>query len=468
MAAALLLLGPSEGAAQSGSVGLADLLPDLILREITLATSSGAVFTHAAHFSPLTSQDLENPAVGIVRNFNTELAVQLSTFPIGSSAGGFTYAFDPELGTFRRASRSFGPAFAERASTIGRRRVSAGFNYQHTTFDRFENRDLDDGSIKFYLRHEECCGIGGPPGPPFFGTVRSPDGSRLTPYVEGDVIEAALSLDATTDTFAFFATYGVTDRWDIGLAVPVVRVNLEATVDATIMRLATSSDPTIHTFESGVAEATTRSYHSAGTASGLGDIVVRTKYRLTGGTGPAAAAAVDLRLATGDRDNLLGAGTQTKVFFIGSAGSDRFGEHVNLGYTFSGGETGGAGALASLVGGTNVPDEFNYTAGIEYAPESRITIVADLIGRTLRDIGRLTPELKTFQYQTPVPTTPTPSVQFEEFEVGDGNLNLLVGTAGLKFNPTGNLLISAHLLFPLSNAGLRTKLGTVIGVDYAF
>ena len=71
--------------------------------------------SHEAHFSPIDANELNNPAVGIVENFNQLMKVQLSTFPIGSSAGGFTYLFDESLGTFRRASRSFGPAFAERA-----------------------------------------------------------------------------------------------------------------------------------------------------------------------------------------------------------------------------------------------------------------------------------------------------------------------------------------------------------------
>ncbi len=61
----------------------------------------------------------------------------------------------------RRASSSFGPLFAERAATIGRGRFSAGFNYQHARYDQFEGSDLDDGTIKFYLRHQECCTTGG-------------------------------------------------------------------------------------------------------------------------------------------------------------------------------------------------------------------------------------------------------------------------------------------------------------------
>jgi len=46
------------------------------------------------------------------------------------------------------------------------------------------------------------------------------------------------------------------------------------------------------------------------------------------------------------------------------------------------------------------------------------------------------------------------------------DLQLLLGTAGVKFNPKGNLLVSASVLFPLTNAGLRSRVTTMIGVDY--
>jgi hypothetical protein len=38
----------------------------------------------------------------------------------------------------------------------------------------------------------------------------------------------------------------------------------------------------------------------------------------------------------------------------------------------------------------------------------------------------------------------------------------------VKFNLAGNLLVIGSVLFPLTNAGLRSRLTTVIGVDYAF
>jgi hypothetical protein len=44
----------------------------------------------------------------------------------------------------------------------------------------------------------------------------------------------------------------------------------------------------------------------------------------------------------------------------------------------------------------------------------------------------------------------------------------VLGAAGVKFNPKGNLLISANVLFPLTDAGIRAKAVPVIGFDYAF
>lgn len=468
LALAAVLFVPARSEAQGSSqTGLANLLPDLILREITLPAPTTTGLSHAVHFSPLSTEDGQNdPAVGIVDSFNGLLIGQLASLPLGSSAGGFSYTFDPALGTFVRASRSFGPSFAERATTIGRRRVSVGFNYQHSRYNRFEGEDLEDGSIKFYLRHQECCTAGGPPVPPFFGVIEQPNGTRLNPFFEGDVIEAALSLNVRTDTVAFFANYGLTDRWDVALAVPFVRVDLEANVLATIQRLATDGNGLIHTFEQGNPNATSRSFARSGTATGLGDVVLRTKVRILGDPRSALAVAVDARLPTGDQDNLLGGSGQTKLFLVGSTGGDRFAEHVNVGYTFSHGdedpstlETTGFGAL---------PDEFNYAAGVEFVATPRLTLLGDVVGRTLRDTGRLRVEAKRFDFQPLDATRPPSFVTFDEFAPVPGNLNLLLGTAGAKFNPAGDLLISASVLFPLTDAGLRSRWTTVVGVDVAF
>jgi hypothetical protein len=98
--AAVGLVLPSDLRAQQ----LAGLLPELILRGITLPAPATTDLSHVAHFSPFDANELTNPAVEVVENFNTLMRVQLSTFPLGSSAGGLTYAFDDSLGTLRRGT----------------------------------------------------------------------------------------------------------------------------------------------------------------------------------------------------------------------------------------------------------------------------------------------------------------------------------------------------------------------------
>ena len=467
IAAALVLTSAATAAAQTQtSDGLSSLLPDLILREIRLPSPSTPGFSHSVHFSPFTVDDFANPAVSIVDAFNKLMVLQLSTFPIGSSAGGFSYAFDPALGTLRRASSSFGPLFAERAATIGRGRMSVGFNYQHASYGKFEGSTLDDGSIKFYLRHQECCSSGGPIEPPLFGVIQQPNGTLLNPFFEGDVIEAALSLKVSTDVVSVFGNYGLTDRWDVGLAVPFVHVDMDATVQATIQRLATAGNPNIHSFVQG-QDVTQQSFSSTGSARGIGDIELRTKYRLTDFSAGGLALAADVRLPTGNEKDLLGGSTQLKVFLVESGGTNRITQHVNIGYTFS---RSGAEVSASQVSLTpSFPDEVNYAAGLEFVLEPRVTVIGDIVGRNLRNAGRLNLISKTFQFQpagTPAP--PIATREFDEFEPRSGNLNLLYGTAGVKINPRGNFLISASVLFPLTDAGLKNRLTTIVGMDYAF
>jgi hypothetical protein len=154
------------------------------------------------------------------------------------------------------------------------------------------------------------------------------------------------------------------------------------------------------------------------------------------------------------------------------------GHHANIGYTLARGDV--AGTVAGL-SAASVPDEINYTGGVEFIASPRLTLMGDVVGRTLRGAGHLDLVSKSFEYNeaTFLFATPGPgcagfagwtcrSASFDEFAPRPGNLTLLLGTGGVKFNPVGNLLISASVLFPLSNAGLRSRVTTVIGLDYAF
>ena len=245
-------------------------------------------------------------------------------------------------------------------------------------------------------------------------------------------------------------------------------------MQARILRLVTEGFET-HTFEYGNPNATQTVQHS-GHAAGLGDIVLRNKYYFLRRAGGGLAAAVDLRLPTGNENELLGAGgVQAKFLLVASSERGRFGQHVNIGYTTAGGRVGGAFAgLASAP----LPDEVNYSGGVELVASRRLTVIGDILGRTLRGAGRLDLVNKSFEYAT-FPASPPPgarcygqpgtvctSASFPEFAPRSGDLRLLLGIGGVKYNLAGNLLVSASVLFPLTNAGLRSRVTTMVGMDY--
>ena len=394
---------------------------------------------HQAHFS------LENNGLNRLNAtaalLNKNISYQLSSFPLGSSSGGFTFTLDPALGTLNRTTDSFGPLFAERALTSGKGKLTLGSTYQRSSFDRFEGNDLRDGEIHSTLTHQQI------------------EGRDL--HFEGDIIDAAFFIDLKTDTFTVFANYGVTDRFDVGLAVPIQRVDLTARVALTILNVASGPDANqVHFFTDG---GLTSERGDTGSASGIGDVVLRGKLGLIQGDWGGLAAGADVRLGTGDAANLLGTGsTQVKGFLIASGGKSRFSPHVNAGYTFTG-DSDQFGVL---------PDEISYAAGFDTAVTPRLTFNADLVGRMLLDAERLAQTDVEYRYRLfndPVGTTPRSTVRQELLASEPGNLNLLLGAVGLKFNPTGRLLLSGNLLISLSkDNGLQDTLTPVFAIDYNF
>jgi hypothetical protein len=60
------------------------------------------------------------------------------------------------------------------------------------------------------------------------------------------------------------------------------------------------------------------------------------------------------------------------------------------------------------------------------------------------------------------------SSTFQEFAAEPGNLNLVLGAIGLRFNPVSNRLVTGNVLFPLTDAGIKSDVIPVIGFEYAF
>ena len=366
--------------------------------------------------------------------FSTALVGQIVSLPLPSPASGFTYQFDPSLGVFQRTTQSFGPILADRAETIGARRVSVGFAYQRFSFDTVEGLDLRQIPVVF--THDNAFLRGG----------------------REDVVTAVNSIEATVSQATTFLTVGITDRFDVSVALPLVRNSLKVVSDATIHRLGTTN-PLTHFFRQSNGDIGVRRLFTAvGSASGIGDVQVRVKQTLHRGASSGFAAGIDVRIPTGDEMNLLGSGTAgLQPFGIWSGTYQRVSPHINASYRWNG---------SSVLAGdpargesADFPDQVGYAAGADVSVNSRVTVAFDLLGVYIIKAERLRSE--TFRALDD--RSMFPNISFSR-----GSMNSLSGSIGLKAGLLQRLLLDVNLLFKLDEHGLRDKVTPLVGIEYAF
>ena len=366
--------------------------------------------------------------------FSTALVGQLVSVPLPSPASGFTYQFDPSLGVFQRTTQSFGPILAERADTIGARRVSVGFAFQRFTFDTVEGLDLRQ--VPAVFTHDNAFLLGG----------------------REDVVATTNAIEASVAQATTFVTVGITDRFDVSVAVPVVSNSLKVVSEATIHRLGTT-DPLTHFFRQSDGEVGVRRIFTAvGRATGLGDLMVRMKHSVQKGASSGVAVGLDVRIPTGDEMNLLGSGTAgLQPFGIWSGTFQRVSPHVNASYKWNG---------SSVLAGNpargesaDFPDQVGYAAGADVSVNPRVTLAFDLLGVYVINAERLRRE--TFRALDG--RSVFPNIVFTR-----DSMNSLSGACGLKVSLLDRLLVDVNLLFKLDEHGLRDKVTPLIGIEYAF
>jgi hypothetical protein len=328
------------------------------------------------------------------------LLVNLATAPIATSSSGFVYRLDPELGTVSRVSDSFGTFFVERAMTSGRGRASFGMSASTIGYDRLDGLDLRDGTLV---------------------TTANAFADESGPFDT-----ETLTMKIRTSTLTFFGAYGVTDRLEIGGALPLVQLDIEG---SRLNRYRGDS----------FVQAT-----GTASASGVADAAVRAKYRLFSARTGGFAAAAELRLPTGDETSLLGAGRAAiRLMGIGSVEHARVGLHGNF---------------AVVRGG--VSNELAGSGAVTVAATPRLTIAGELLLRRLSDLRQVaavsaehpTSEGVSTLRLLPGATTPT--------------LSSMV--TGFKWNARSTLVLTGEVVWRLGSAGLTAPFIPTLSLDYLF
>ena len=351
------------------------------------------------------------------------LALEVATAPAASSSAGLTYTFDLSTRTFARRAGTFGPAFSDRAVTIGRGKLSGGFSFLRRSYDKLDDLSLDGFDV---FRFEA-------------GTL--------------PITSSRLELTARTETLAGFATLGVAEHVEVGVVVPYVRISVQGA-----SRIFDQRDDELQ-----------RVFLDA-SSDGIGDIGIVTKWHFWSSRedptqsdrqiGLAASAGV--RLPTGDTEALVGLGlTRTTLSFIASANAGRLSTHVNAGYEFW---SDGIDVPRDFLGQTTITakDQVLYSAGFEWEAHPQLSAMFDVLGSYLRGAGGVGYQPFTFP-----PNFANVAGAEALIAVPDG-VHRVILVPGAKWNAFRRLLVTTNVLFSLGHRGLRSSIAPVVGAEWGF
>ena len=268
-----------------------------------------------------------------------------------------------------------------------------------------------------------------------------------------DIITTDNFIDAQVSQIIGFVTYGLTNRVDVSVALPVMTVKLAASSHAVIQRIGTGDDDEIHTFGTPNG-GTEKTFSSTGHASGIADVIGRVKATAMKWSGGGLAGVLDLRLPTGDEYNFLGSGALgVRGSLVASGQVGPISPHGNLGYEWNG-KSVLAGNVAAGVK-AKLPSAVVYAAGGDMGLTQKMTLALDVIGERvtatrLSSKGFLAANGKTY-----------PTIGFQE-----SAYNVVSGSAGFKINPGSRFIVTVNALFRLNHTGLHSKVAPLVGLSY--
>ena len=379
--------------------------------------------THGNHFIPALAEG--NDAV--IAFLTDAIGDATVSVPLSATSSGAT--FSVVGGVPVRTSISAGPIFGERSQTLGRGRFLISTSVTGIDYTSLNGVPLQDLSLAF--KHED-------------GT---PADTLGDPSFENDVILLDLGMTVNVLVGAVAATVGITDFIDIGVAVPLVRTEVSGRSSAQILPFGSTA---IHRFGGTSTDPVLRATATMeGSATGIGDIAVRAKINLGQSSRMGVALLGDVRLPTGDEEELLGAGTtQFRVQGLYSAQFGTFSPHVNAGYAARGdSETQNDAVLLSVIVDNLLSDWATLAAGFE----SEFQVGANNF--------QLPPSI---EFQEPFERT------FAATNVPNKSGDIFRASLGAKFTVRGGSVLYGNVLMPLRDVGLQPDFIWTFGLDLPF
>ncbi len=392
-----------------------------------------SVRIHGNHFVPAAVA-----SNGTVISFLTNsIGSNVANVPVSATSGGSTFSF--EGGVPVRTSTSAGPVFGERAQTLGRGRVLAGLSRTGVQFKTLRGVDLDNLNFTFTHANSDFEGC---------DSIAGGDCSLLgVPTLENETIGLNLALDVKLTVTSFLLTYGVTDRLDVGVVLPLVSTSLEGSTEAQINPF--GPPPAVHFF-GGTPDnpVLTASRFVRGSATGIGDVDARVKVNVRRSDPLSVGLLADVRFPTGSESDLLGSGSfAARGLAILSSRFGNFSPHANLGYLYR--------------GGAFETDEVLGTLGFDHLLAPWATLAIDLVSQL--QVGDSPLQVPgPVVIQSPYVRTIHPSA------IPDTRDDLVDGSIGAKLTAANGLTVVGNAEWPLNRGGLRPDVIWTFGLEYNF
>jgi hypothetical protein len=388
-----------------------------------ISTGNGSDFSVSpGNLGTLGFGDFFGPAV-------QRLAVRGTDFPNTSTVPGFTYVYDPKLQALERSSQ-LGPVFTERADTVGGGRIEFGASFLFASLQQ-----IDGGG---------------------FGTSASI--SQNQALVDSFNATDAVAEQITVDSFRLenyvvnmYATYGITDRWDVNVLVPLVysRMRVRARRQFSAVDLASGT----------VTPITNPAGRSAdGDALGIGDILVRTKYRLVDADPVAVASALTIRTPSGAEDDFQGLGDVTLTpTLILSYPLGPHSLHATFGFEFNADDIERTRGRYTVGGSAQLFESLGFLG--------QTALLADFLGSSGLGDDEFGAPAGTFG----IPGAGLSAVNPQGTILAVDRTDLLDLAAGIKTAIPGNGVLYVGAIIPLNDDGIRVEEAIPTGgVEFGF
>lgn len=239
---------------------------------------------------------------------------------------------------------------------------------------------------------------------------------------------------------SLYATYGITDRWDVNVLLPIVFTSLDVRARTVLSDIVGRR---VHLFPDGTNVQTSTVDDDS---TGVGDLLLRTKYHFLSSNGFNLASGLALRIPTGDEDDFQGLDDVVLTPYLAlSQEWGRFDFHFQAGFDVNADDTERSRA--------------RYGIGLTTQLIERLAFLIDVIGSsglTEQDISVTVPVISG-------------SVVSGSETITQGLRTDIVDLAiGFKAAFTQSVVGFASVFIPLNDDGLRADAVPAAGLEVSF